>query len=65
MLNVPPELKLTDPAKTRFFTHILTHQPSFPQLGNMNLDGFLSWLQTSKVSVPKQQRIAEYIANTW
>ena len=25
----------------------------------MNLDGFLSWLQTSKVSVQKQQRIAE------
>ena len=26
----------------------------------MNLDGFLSWLQTSKVSAPQQQRIAEY-----
>ena len=30
-------------------------------LGNIGLDDFVSWLQTSKVSVPKQQRIIEYL----
>lgn len=59
MLNVPAELKLTDLNKI-FYTYINASTKS-GNLDNMSLDGFLSWLQTSKVSVPKQQRIAEYM----
>ena len=59
MLNVPADLKVSDFAKI-IYSYINSATKS-GNLGNIGLDDFVSWLQTSKVSVPKQQRIVEYL----
>ena len=59
MLNVPADLKVSDFAKIIYA--YINASTKAGNLGNIGLDDFVSWLQTSKVSVPKQQRIIEYL----
>ena len=59
MLNVPADLKVADFAKIIYA--YINGSTKAGNLGNLGLDDFVSWLQSSKVSVPKQQRIVEYL----
>ncbi len=59
MLSVPVELKLTDFAKV-VYTYI-NNSTKTGNLGNLGVNDFVSWLQGSKVSVPKQARMTEYL----
>lgn len=59
MLNVPADLKVSDFAKIIYA--YINASTKTGNLGNIGLDDFVGWLQTSKVSVPKQQRIIEYL----
>lgn len=59
MLNVPAELKVSDFAKI-IYTYINSSTKT-GNLANLGVDDFVSWLQGSKVSVPKQARMTEYL----
>ena len=59
MLNVPAELKVADFNKIIYA--YINNATKTGKLGNLGVDDFVSWLQSSKVSVPKQARITEYL----